>query len=330
MRGNCNIKKGKFTLLSVEECGKAYAFELTSDDKGDDSVMVFAAPDQEQYNDWKSNIEICFTIGETRRRKSVLMTALPPDLEITESHISTESVSTADETKCEKPQSETLNKENLGIAELVSPLQPEQPCIPGIAENPQPRIMENSKPMSISITIPTDNDNEMQQDEKPKSKTGTPLGRSRLSTLSNKEDGAVSPSSKRSTPNYDMLTEDQRQKLDKLTNRKSFKVPQSMKNLLNSNGLDKEREEILKQVKLELQSPNESPMTVPQAPPAKVEPKPPREINLTHRPTEPQRSGHICRFDEKNKEHGEDAWITQSASLDVTTGQFELFSEVAG
>lgn len=362
MRGNCNIKKGKFTALSAEDVGKSFAFEVTSDDTKDDAIMVFAASDEQAYNEWKSSIELCFTIGETRRRKSVLSTSYSASSDLgtkSEPELIPDAVISPNEHGSTIDQ-DVKDAVRLGIAEqmMTSPIEdvtsaPSDPVAVSIetavpvapSKNNEVQKVDdiptqiNELNLSITVNIPPDHDAEVQMlghstpglEEKQRPKSGTPLGRMRLISL--KEEGSASPSSRRSTPSAD-LTEDQRHKLDKLTNRKSFKVPQSMKNLLNSNGLDKEREEILKQVKLELQSPTDSPMTVPhQAPipaPQPSEPKPPREIKLASRPTDPQRTGHIFRFDEKSKEHGEDAWITQLAVLDVPTGHFELFSEVMG
>lgn len=358
LRGSCNIKKGKFRSLGIEDVGKINAFELTSDDKNDDAIMVFAAADEDQYNEWKASIEVCFTIGETRRRKSVLSTSFSASVDLSprqEPTLILDPPSSAVESGIDvrspaqsTTEFPTLSAEarRIGIAEATSSpvlmeLSPQR-VLPEAPKSTEKERHPSDIPAGINllVNIP-DHDAEVQMignhsavgslEEKQRPKSGTPSGRMKLLNLGNREEGTASPSSRRSTPSND-LTEDQRQKLDKLTNRKSFKVPQSMKNLLNSNGLDKEREEILKQVKLELQSPADSPVTLPQQQQniPKVEPKPPREIKLARRPTEPQRSGHLYKFDEKSKDHGEDAWVTQLAVLDVPSGQFELFSEVMG
>jgi hypothetical protein len=144
-----------------------------------------------------------------------------------------------------------------------------------------------------------------------------------------------SPSSRsrRSSPSFD-LTDDQKSKLDRLTNRKSFRVPMSMKNILNTNGHSEREDLIMKACQLELSAPDNTVGSVSET----LEPttakkamfKPPRDIILTNRPTEPQRAGYLSRFDASNKDHGEDAWITQYVMLDIPSAEFQLFSEVMG
>jgi hypothetical protein len=75
IKGQLNIKKSVFSDLSSAQAGRQFAFELASDDlkgKSEEAVLILAAPDQNQYDEWKSSISVCFTIGDSRRRRSVM------------------------------------------------------------------------------------------------------------------------------------------------------------------------------------------------------------------------------------------------------------------
>lgn len=161
-----------------------------------------------------------------------------------------------------------------------------------------------------------------------------PSGHNRIHILKSeaRDESPSLTSSRRASPSLE-LTEEQKQKLERITNRRSFKVPMSMKNLLNNNGLDSEKKEILMaekaQAKLELEDPVAA-AAAPKPKPKKNVFRPPRDLLLDNAPTEPVRSGYLARFDAESADLGEDAWLTQFVSLDVPSASMELFSEVMG
>lgn len=74
IKGQLNIKKSKFSELTQEQAGRQFAFELITEDlqgKSEEAHLILSAPDQEQYEEWKKSLSVCFTIGDSRRRKSV-------------------------------------------------------------------------------------------------------------------------------------------------------------------------------------------------------------------------------------------------------------------
>jgi hypothetical protein len=75
IKGQLNIKKSVFSEISSDQAGRQFAFELVSDElkgKSEDAVLILAAPDQDQYDEWKKSISVCFTIRDSRRRKSTM------------------------------------------------------------------------------------------------------------------------------------------------------------------------------------------------------------------------------------------------------------------
>ena len=56
----------------------------------------------------------------------------------------------------------------------------------------------------------------------------------------------------------------------------------------------------------------------------------PRELTLANRPTELARAGYLLKLDAASKDIGEDSWISQYVTLDVSTGILEYFAEIAG
>eukprot|EP00981_Chlorochromonas_danica_P011163 scaffold3779_cov254-Ochromonas_danica.AAC.23 len=77
MKGQVNIKQGRLELLDQETAGRAFAFAIINESLGnsEDACLTLAATDAQALEEWKNNIEICFTIGTTRRRKSMLAEA---------------------------------------------------------------------------------------------------------------------------------------------------------------------------------------------------------------------------------------------------------------
>lgn len=138
------------------------------------------------------------------------------------------------------------------------------------------------------------------------------------------------------------LTDEQKEVLERRGSRKSFKIPMNLKSLLNSNGLDAAKEEHIahkedkknkeheaeNQVVVPAPSTASAPTTPKNITPSK--PRPPRDIKLTVRPTEPQRTGMLEKFDLAQKEEGEDAWVMIEMDLDIATGLVQTYSNIGG
>lgn len=125
--------------------------------------------------------------------------------------------------------------------------------------------------------------------------------------------------------------------------RKSFKAP-SFKNILTpKEPIDDDSDEgkaagdgeelKIKEVQT---AQNERSQPAPKPTPTSSQPAPtpvtynPHELTLTNRPTELARSGYLLKLDAASKDIGEDSWINQFVTLDVSTGILEYYAEIAG
>ncbi|RYG93499.1 hypothetical protein EON65_58820, partial [archaeon] len=74
LKGQVNIRLGRLEDVDQATAGRAFAFSIINETLGtsEDANIVLAAPDQTQYDQWMENVGLCFTIGLTRRRKSLM------------------------------------------------------------------------------------------------------------------------------------------------------------------------------------------------------------------------------------------------------------------
>ena len=100
MKSQVNIKKGALTELDQAEAGKPFAFEIKMVElfgKSDDAVLILAATNQAEYDEWMASVSSCFGIKDARRRKSSIIGATADIVAVTNTSTTVEDKSSTPE-----------------------------------------------------------------------------------------------------------------------------------------------------------------------------------------------------------------------------------------
>jgi hypothetical protein len=417
MKSQVNIKKGRLTEMTSEEIGKAFSFQIIIDDlvgKSDDANLILAAPDENQFSQWKNDISICFTIGtDARRRKSSLFSGdvaspsstnaatpppepitpvpKPPTLAATPSFTSPEPPAAAEPPTPEpepvkleggnlknrlndllqaklggspmpSPKAKrTASTKEMPVAESAAPVPSDElhsgngkPPLPLPTNNNNNHVEEAPRPTSLQRTPSKDkkappfetievivtSDSEDSVTKKPRAvKREKSMEKEREITLTQEASDMVKNSNPIEDPEHDAKLDHLAQTLEKMGKRPSFKPPKKLSNLLNSKGLTKEKEEEIRKSKEQaeekkIDTDDDTSLTgMTSAEPVVVEeevkPKP-RQLVISVRPTSPVREGYLYKLDTTLNEPGEDAWISQFVSLEISTGMLQFYAELGG
>jgi hypothetical protein len=281
--------------------------------KSDDANLILAAPDEAQYEQWKQEISLCFTITEARRRKSVLVAA-PIEVEPPK-----EAAVKVDE-KLELPAPSAA----FAIEEENPKEIPKVDHVEKVPIDSVPKVtpaVEPIKPPAVEDDVPAKEEKLSEEDPSLGSVEDDKNVKIPVSDLP----GGFKP------PSEDILSAT----LEKMGKRKSFKPPKKLGNLLNSKGFqDHGKEENGQSGEEKLGESNEE-IVVDEKPsgnePESVKAPPkPRELIISVRPTSPVREGYLFKLDTSPKEAGEDPWISQFISLEIATGEFQISAELGG
>eukprot|EP01031_Cornospumella_fuschlensis_P030992 gene30992-37455_t len=164
LKGQVNIRQGRLEDIDQATAGRAFAFAIINETLGtsEDANIVLAAPDQTQYDQWIENVGLCFTIGLTRRRKSLMASdfaEFAKDAVNTENK-SNETASAAASNDISSPTAAAASSEpavrqpdNVNVAPTASTARAFFPEEPAAAPSPAPTNAPSPAP--IPTTAPT-------------------------------------------------------------------------------------------------------------------------------------------------------------------------------
>lgn len=339
MKGQVNIKKGKFQDLSQESCGKPFAFEIFIEElegKSEDSRLILAAANESEYNEWKEAIFLCFTIVDTRRRKSLLNAIPLPGVSLPEQdgNIKTglsvpindnleDPITTSDSadlTDIQLNSSEPSRKPSLPVSNHVPIFTPSE-----ISNSPPKEIKPISSASKLWSPIETDIISAPTNEEKEITARIEPI-QPIQSDLDEEMDGKIPPED---------ISESLKEALERRGSRKSFKVPK-FKNLIATLEAEREFEDLRNNPpKEELPEPIEEKVievtsNITEILPEGQKLSRPKDLIISVRPRDPVRMGYLFKLDSSDKEIGEESWIRQFASLEIAVGILEIFAELGG
>lgn len=339
LKGQVNIKQGRLEVLEQETIGRAFAFAIINESLGavEDANISLAAPDADLFEQWKTNVELCFTIGGVRRRKSMMGSEMMLDASASMMDIPVPAPEPVVAPEPE-PAAPAATAVPADVHSLFPSVVEEEPAVPApVAHTPAlplaPALVpaasvpptESRKSPSTFLfpeVMPLDT-----QDD-----TWLQPGFGNVT----EEEGPTAPQTVH-TPSAvtfsDTPTEETRTStmdaFRRSSLRKSFKVP-TFKNILAPKEVVDEPEPV----------PEPVPVPVPEvvhveehtvaSTEKRFKAYNPADLKLTVRPTEMVRMGYLYKLDTTSKDIGEDSWISQYVSLSIATGILEYHAEIAG